>query len=168
MKIRQNLRRSDKDTGPAWWNMGLAKVAFKRCADNFACGLKSVYGDNFTIALFERALRELAGRADLGEVVFLPPDILQKHSEYVCRKAAMIEEQNKFRQSFSLQPVEIQVVATSTDELFALPRVQLTDHPTPMIDATVKRLPPGKREGGKGSKNPSNRKRALKSAAPRR
>jgi hypothetical protein len=112
---------------PIWFKMGKQRVKFNAIARSLSDNLRLIYGEDFSISHFEKALIELKGQTALQEKVEIGNGLLEMHNEYVVQKARMIEEQRLFSSSFQTKPVVAEII-TSVNDLFRSPATPPTTY----------------------------------------
>lgn len=110
-----------KRTEPLYPLLGVKRVAFKKAAQALSNYLLETYGTEVTISYFTRALVEIRGRQDLKGKIFLEDTGVALHKAYEAAKVEMIEEQQMFRQSYALMPVQTQALPDTADDIFSGP-----------------------------------------------
>lgn len=110
-----------KRSEPLYPLLGVKRVAFKKAAQALSNYLSEHYGAEVTISCFSRALVEIRGRADLKGKIFLEDEGVALHKAYEAAKVEMIEEQQQFRQSYALVPVQTQALPDTADDIFSGP-----------------------------------------------
>jgi hypothetical protein len=95
--------------------MGVNRVKFLAFARQLSEVLHLTYGDEMSITKFGRILLELKGQKSLKDMVYLDQKTLDLYGSYLEAKNLMIEEQNRFRSSFSTPTLETQVSLSKTD-----------------------------------------------------
>lgn len=113
-------KQPPKRPEPLYPLMGKQRVVFRDYARNLSEYLANIYGPEMSINRFDKTLAELRGRSDLRDKLFLEEKAITGLKEYHEKKRLMIEEQNMFRQSFSLNPTTTNVAVSSVDEVFGV------------------------------------------------
>jgi len=103
---------------PLYPLIGINRVNFRKAASALSDYLTTTYGPEVSITKYEKILIEIKDRRDLQGRVHIQDHGLDLLRDYNIHKALMIEEQNAFRRSFALTPVQTITVATSVAELF--------------------------------------------------